>query len=111
MAEPAAGADPVSVAERHARERVDAGCTVADMAAAAGLSTVRFGVVYRETTGRTPRQYLDGLKLERACAELRAGTDVLHTAWRCGFRSPTSFAAFFRRQLGMTPTQWRRSYT
>jgi AraC-like DNA-binding protein len=109
MAEPASGQDPVAVAERHARDHVDTGCTVAAMAVAAGLSAVRFGVVYREATGRTPRQYLDGLKLERACTELRAGTDIRHTAWRCGFRSPTSFTAFFQRQLGMTPRAWRQA--
>jgi AraC family transcriptional regulator len=77
-------------------------------AAAVGLSKAQFGVVYRQATGRTPRQFLEELRVERACAALRADLGVARCAYRCGFRSPTSFAAFFRKHLGCTPTQWRR---
>ena len=105
-----AATDPLRRAENHARSHLDAGCSVADMAQVAGLSRAHFGAIYRAATGRTPRRFLDDLRLERACRELATGTDIVHSAKRCGFRSPTSFTAFFKRQTGMTPSRWQREH-
>jgi AraC-like DNA-binding protein len=102
--------DPVAIAEAWARDHLDARCTVADMARAAKLSLARFKQVYARERTQTPGAFLDGLKVEAACRELRAGLDIRRCARRCGFRSPTAFSAFFRRQLGLPPSQWRRQH-
>ena len=100
--------DPWSRAECCARDRLETGCTVADMARAVGLSPTRFATVYTAARGQSPGAFLADLRLEVACRELASGRNVQGVAHMCGFRSPTSFAAFFKKRMGMTPTTWRR---
>jgi AraC-like DNA-binding protein len=104
----AEAADPWSRAERYARDQLDMGCTVVDLARAVGMGRSAFADGYRRARGRTPGDFLAGLRFEVAARELAAGRDVLGAAQLCGFRSPTAFSAFFKRRAGMPPSRWRR---
>jgi AraC-like DNA-binding protein len=100
--------DPWARLEDLARDRLDTGITVSDLAAAAGLTPSHFCAAYRAARGESPGAFLNRLRLEVATIRLRDGGDVRGCAHFCGFRSPTSFAAFFKRQTGQTPSRWRR---
>ncbi len=85
--------------------------TVADMAAAAGLSRAHFSREFRRAFGLAPHAYLLTRRLERAAALLR-GTDrsVAEICLDVGLTSVGSFTTSFKRAYGKTPTAYRASF-
>jgi AraC-like DNA-binding protein len=85
--------------------------TVADLAAAAGLSPSYFSREFRRVFGESPHQYLLTRRLERAAALLRTTdrpvTEICH---QVGLASLGSFTSSFRRVHGVTPTAYRSSF-
>ena len=85
--------------------------TVADMAAAAGLSRAHFIREFHSTFGESPHGYLMTRRLERAAALLR-NTDrqVADICLTVGLSSVGSFTTSFKRMFGCPPTVYRRRY-
>ena len=85
--------------------------TVADMAAAAGLSPAHFSREFKRAFGESPHQYLLTRRLERAAALLRV-TDwsVADICFAVGAGSVGSFTASFSRVFGRPPTAYRQSW-
>jgi AraC-like DNA-binding protein len=85
--------------------------TVADLAAAAGLSRAHFSREFRRTFGEAPHQYLLTRRLERAAALLR-NTDrgVTEICYAVGLTSLGSFTTTFRRVYGLSPIEYRATF-
>ncbi|OBG30270.1 helix-turn-helix transcriptional regulator [Mycobacterium sp. 852002-51057_SCH5723018] len=85
--------------------------SVADMAAAAGLSPAHFSRRFKETFGESPHQYLLTRRLERAAALLRT-TDwaVATVCFEVGWGSVGSFTTSFHRIFGETPQSYRAKF-
>jgi transcriptional regulator GlxA family with amidase domain len=85
--------------------------SVADLAAAAGLSQAHFSRRFKQTFGESPHQYLLTRRLERAAAMLRT-TDwtVATVCFAVGWESVGSFTTSFRRMFGHTPLAYRNSF-
>ena len=85
--------------------------TVADLAAAAGLSPAHFSRRFKATFGESPHQYLLTRRLERAAALLCA-TDwpVADICFAVGAQSVGSFTASFHRMFGLAPLAYRAAY-
>ncbi|NGN64181.1 helix-turn-helix transcriptional regulator [Streptomyces sp. A7024] len=85
--------------------------SVADLAAAAGLSPAHFSRRFKAAFGESPHQYLLTRRLERAAALLRA-TDwtVAAVGVAVGVRSIGSFTTSFRRMYGVTPQAYRAAH-
>jgi AraC family transcriptional regulator len=83
--------------------------SLAELAAAAGLSPWHFCREFRRMAGVPPHRWLAARRMERATA-LLAGTrrPVTEIALEVGFGGVTQFGAAFRRHAGMTPTKYRR---
>lgn len=93
---------------RHGDEEL----TVAEVAAAAGLSPHWFSELFTKRTGMPPWQWLTTLRIERAKALLDAHDwPVIRIALAVGFADPSYFARVFRTQTGMTPRAWRQRRT
>jgi AraC family transcriptional regulator len=91
-------------------EHLDAGPTLAQMAATVGLNPYHFARQFKAATGLPPHQYVIARRVERAKELLHAGTDVslAEVALRAGFSDQSQFCRHFKRQLGVTPRQFRR---
>jgi AraC-like DNA-binding protein len=101
---------PVDAARDFIEAHHHRGIGVADVAAHAGLEASYLLKLFRAKTGRNLRDYLIGVRLERARLLLRENVlTVAQVAQSVGFRSYASFEKTFRRHLGMTPTGYRDS--
>lgn len=74
----------------------------------AGLQKSAFLQSFRNVTGTTPLQYIQGLRLEYACDLLsQTGLPVAKVAELSGFTDSFYFSRCFRKRLGVSPSQWR----
>jgi AraC-like DNA-binding protein len=84
--------------------------TVADLAAAAGLSRAHFSRMFTRTFGESPHAYLQTRRLERAAALLRyTDRSVADICVMVGLQSVGSFTTSFTRVFGMSPAAYRAS--
>lgn len=99
--------DAVAYVEEHLNENV----TVQQMAEAAGYHASHFTALFRQHLGISPGQFILSKKTERA-AELLTATSmpVSAIAEALGFASQFYFSNFFKKQTGMTPSQYRAIY-
>ena len=78
------------------------------IASAAGYSRFHFVRAFRGAYGRTPRDYLSARRIERARDLLRtANLTVTEVCFLVGFSSLGSFSALFKREVGVTPSEYR----
>jgi AraC family transcriptional regulator len=81
--------------------------SLANIAAAAGMSLFHFAKAFKQATGQAPHQYLTAQRMLRARVLLHdKGLAIAHVAEAVGL-SHSHFTAVFRRQMGMTPTKFR----
>jgi AraC family transcriptional regulator len=94
----------------HMRERLDQDITLEDLSSQVNLSRFHFCTAFRLATGRTPHECLTNLRIERA-RELLADPrlPVTGIALAVGYKTPSAFAAAFRKVAGVTPTAFRHS--
>lgn len=82
--------------------------TLADLAAAAGMSPWHFVRVFRNTVGLPPHRYLTAVRLRRAAARLDQGENVTTACYASGFGSLSHFITAFRKRYGVVPSDVRR---
>ncbi len=85
--------------------------TVAEMARRAAMSERTFARRFKEATGTTPFRWVLHRRLQLA-QELLETTDldIDRLAHRSGFGTATNLRDHFRRELGTTPTAYRRTF-
>ena len=84
------------------------GLSVDELAQDAGLSPVQFRKLFRQGVGRSPKEHLQHLRLQRAAKLLlRTGHNIRRVAEECGFASDHYFHLVFRASTGMTPSEYR----
>ena len=98
----------VAAAERFLQEHFRQLLTVADVAAAIGISPSHLQRVFRAETGHTLINRVHTLRLEAAAQHLRE-TDqtVLAIAHTVGFTSQSHLTRLFTRQFGCAPGRYR----
>ena len=78
-------------------------------AAAAGVSVVALGKLFRSSLGTTPGKYITSMRLEKARHLLEfSELPVAQVAEQCGFSTGSYFTKVFRTHLGCTPLEFRR---
>jgi AraC family transcriptional regulator len=90
---------------------LDAGLTLAQLAAAAHLSAYHFARQFTAATGVPPHQYVIARRVERAQQLLHPDHDLAlaEIAARVGFSDHSQFSYHFKRIVGLTPRQFRIS--
>jgi transcriptional regulator GlxA family with amidase domain len=91
------------------RECLDEPLTLEDLSAEADLSVYHLLRTFRAAFGETPHEYLTRLRLERAKELLTVSSrPVTDICFDVGFSSLGSFSTLFRRQVGLSPAEFRR---
>ena len=99
----------VALAVRFIREYACRGIDVPKVAAVAGISRRVLERRFHEHLGRTPKEEILRVCIERAKMLLeQSDMSVEMVAKQSGFASFRNFAAIFRREVGTTPRQFRR---
>ncbi len=81
-----------------------------ELAREADLSPFHFARAFRQTVGETPHAYVTHRRIARSLSTLATSTiPVAEVARRAGFASQAHFADRFRRETGVTPTEFRRA--
>jgi transcriptional regulator GlxA family with amidase domain len=81
------------------------------MIALSGLPERTFKRRFSLATGMSPIEYVHKLRLEEAKQMLEAGDQsVDDVAAEVGYRDSSFFGRLFRRQVAMTPAQYRRRF-
>ncbi len=85
--------------------------SLTEIAAAAGLSPHHFARAFKQSTGLPPHAWLTRRRIERAQEMILAhpALPLIEVAFCVGYASQTAFGAAFRRVVGATPAEWRRS--
>ena len=81
-----------------------------DVARAVSMSNSRFSTVFAQQSGKTFTEYLTGLRLNRA-KELLRDTEMksAEIALEVGYSDAHYFSYLFRKNLGITPSEYRHS--
>jgi AraC family transcriptional regulator len=91
------------------QDRIADDVRIDELAQAVGLSRFHFARAFKESTGLPPHRYQIGLRIERARMLLETtALPVADIAVRVGYAAPQAFAQVFRRETGLSPSDWRR---
>jgi AraC family transcriptional regulator len=91
-------------------EHLDASPTLEQMAAVAHLSAYHFARQFKTATGLPPHQYVIMRRVKRAKRLLQGGgLSLVEVAAGAGFTDQSKFSHHFKRLVGVTPRQFRRS--
>lgn len=82
---------------------------MADLTRTCRVSKAHLTRLFTAEFGLPPLRALRRIRLDRGCRLLAETTQpVSDIAWQCGFDDPLSFSAAFRRELGVSPRDFRR---
>jgi len=92
------------------RARPNKDLNIDELASQVGLSRSRFYDLFQLCTGFSPRTYLDMLCVETAIARLSSGHGkIAEVSAELGFSAQSNFTRFFLQQVGVPPSEYRRS--
>ncbi|MDY3929108.1 MAG: AraC family transcriptional regulator [Clostridia bacterium] len=91
------------------RKNYDSQISLDDMAAAAGMSPKYFCYFFRDMTKKTPVEYLNSYRIEKASRKLlNTDNSVTDIAFSCGFNDLSYFIKTFKSIKGITPAKFRK---
>jgi AraC-like DNA-binding protein len=92
------------------RARPNKDLNIDDLASQVGLSRSRFYDLFQMCTGFSPRTYLDMLCVETAISRLSSGHGkISEVSAELGFSAQSNFTRFFLQQVGVPPSEYRRT--
>jgi len=103
---------PLDKALAFVEENLHRPITVSELAEIAGYHPSYFTKLFQRHMGLPPVQFITRRKTERAVELLTTSSlPVSDVSQALGFGNPFYFSNFFKKQTGMTPSQYRAVYT
>lgn len=96
----------------HIEQRYAEPITLARLAGIAGMSESYFCRYFKRITTKSPIEYMNGYRAQRAADRLRQTDDlIMDVALDAGFNNLSYFNVVFRQRYGCTPGQYRKRLT
>lgn len=87
----------------------DHNLSVATIASATYYSSAHLNRLFKKETGKNVSDYIAELRIKTACRYLKESMlEIQEIGRRIGFESPSYFGLFFKRNVGVTPSEYRR---
>ncbi|EJJ25484.1 helix-turn-helix domain-containing protein [Rhizobium sp. CF142] len=84
---------------------------VDELAGVAHMSHFHFSRAFKKAVGKPPHQFILDRRIEKARIYLADGKETLsEIAYAIGFSSQAHFSSVFRRMVGVTPANYRKSF-
>jgi AraC-like DNA-binding protein len=101
----------IAKAVQHIQNHYDEALRVKDLAALAKLSDYQFEQRIRKIFQLTPGQLIHKTRMEVALRRLRnSDLSIATVAFDCGYSDQSAFTRQFRQTLGLSPSDYRRSF-
>ena len=84
--------------------------TLAAFARECGVSVSYIKQLFRQYAGISPKAYYTALRIRRAAGLLDSGIPIAEVAEQMSFSSANYLSAFFKKQTGHTPSEYRRAH-
>ncbi len=93
---------------KYINDNLEKDLTLAEIAAAVGMSMYHFSRLFKQSTGLPPHQYITNYRIERA-KKLLARTEetINQICQEVGFQNQSHFTNVFRKLMGITPKVYR----
>lgn len=76
------------------------------------FSPHHFCRTFKQMTGKTTTDYINGIRLDKATYYLKqTDLNITEIAMKCGFDNINYFSRLFRKHYDITPTKYRKLYT
>ena len=83
--------------------------TIGDIISCSQVSRRHFFRLFEQAVGVTPMDYLKKLRLQKAASLLlTTSSPVTQVAFDCGFNDSNYFSSMYRKEYGLSPTQFRK---
>lgn len=93
-------------------ERCTENLTRADLARHANLSPAHFSLLFHRQKGLSPVKFLNQQRVRRACRLMMTTAHTIsEIAGEVGYDDPYYFSRVFRKEMGISPRQYRVTYT
>ncbi len=84
--------------------------SINDIVAAVGLSRTLLYVKLKSTVGLSATQFITNICLKESLKLLMQDYHISEVAYSCGFSSSNYYTRCFRKQFGISPTEYRKSF-
>ncbi|MBR2971527.1 MAG: AraC family transcriptional regulator [Clostridia bacterium] len=92
-------------------KNLDKNLTIDQLAHLSGLSRTAFIKRFRDTTGKSPKQFIMERRIQSAKKLLATDRSISKVADECGFYDAAHFIKTFTRATGMSPIQYKNMQT
>jgi two-component system response regulator YesN len=88
---------------------VSADITLNKVAKECNITPSYFSVLFRKEVGKTFIGWLTEIRIDQAKWQLsETDTDILNICYDCGYNTPSQFIKMFKRETGITPSEYRK---
>lgn len=95
---------------KYLKEHYQEGIVLKDVADQFGVTNTYLSMLFKKETGETLKEYLTGLKIEKAKRLLKETHEqVIEISKEVGYDNEHYFSRMFKQKTGMTPTSYRNS--
>lgn len=92
-------------------DNLETNINLSKLAAIANMSPHYFSELFKQSTGRSPHNYVLLRRIERAKQQLRnPKRSIIDVGLEAGFQNPSHFARMFRKIEGTTPSRFQADY-
>lgn len=93
----------------YVEENFDRRIALLEIAAKFNMSHKYFCRFFKSKFHKTFVEYLNDVRIEKACTKLAEGMTVTEAAFCCGFENMSYFTLVFKKRTGMTPSAYKKS--